>query len=74
MFKLFNLKNKPQRFYCFSETPKQLPIEPEKTPAPSKSGDFPHFPSQAANIRQTQSQKIYISGFFVMFFVLRHSF
>lgn len=56
------------------ETPKQLPIEPEKTPAPSKSGDFPHFPSQAANIRQTQSQKIYISGFFVMFFVLRHSF
>lgn len=27
------------------DTPKQLPIEPERTPAPSKSGDFQHFSS-----------------------------
>ena len=32
-------------WFRFSETPKQLPIEPEKTPAPSKSGDFHHFSS-----------------------------
>ena len=27
------------------DAPKQLPIEPEKTPAPSKSGDFQQFSS-----------------------------
>ena len=31
--------------FCAEDTPKQLPIEPERTPAPSKSGDFQHFSS-----------------------------
>jgi len=55
------------------ETPKQLPIEPEKTPAPSKSGDFQYLPSQASNNRQ-KPLNLYISGVFVMFFVIENSF
>lgn len=53
------------------ETPKQLPIEPEKTPAPSKSGDFPHF-SGADGSRLRLLPKIYISVFVITFLLHRH--
>lgn len=45
----FGWSNQSEIFKFFTrnkdDTPKQLPIEPEKTPAPSKSGDFHHFSS-----------------------------
>jgi len=55
------------------ETPKQLPIEPEKTPAPSKSGDFQHF--SMATVSRPGWFPSYISVFVIamLAFLSRHN-
>lgn len=54
------------------ETPKQLPIEPEKTPAPSKSGDFPHF--SGGHKTGTFSSSLCIIAVLAPVLMLQHTF
>ena len=68
------IKNCEKLLFLCLETPKQLPIEPEKTPAPSKSGDFQHF--SAAAVTRPGWFPSYISVFVmvILTFLSRHNF
>ena len=69
----FRNKREYQKFiklsFLFSETPKQLPIEPEKTPAPSKSGDFHHF-SGAAGPQAGHKPRLLLGSVLLVIFCL----
>merc|ERR1711874_500542 len=68
----FGWSNQSEIFKFFTrnkdDTPKQLPIEPEKTPAPSKSGDFHQFSSS-----KKLSISVFLQSFVFVFLFLDSS-